>query len=73
MWATKREQAESFKLSRSPKSDEDFVAEGGYEPGSSKASLALMVRRIVAECGSVEPAFINHFEPAAVDSGATKS
>jgi hypothetical protein len=54
----KRRQAERFKAGRHPQSDAEFVARCGFEPGSTKAALAVVVRRVIGDCGSVGPAYV---------------
>jgi acyl carrier protein len=51
--------AERFKLGRSPQDDLAIVVVCGYEAGSDDASVALTIRRVIGECGAVEPQFIH--------------
>ncbi len=50
--------AERFQRSRSPQDDASFVRACGYEAGSPEASLALTIRRVIGECGCVDPGLI---------------
>jgi acyl carrier protein len=54
----KGRQASRFKSGRTLLSDEEFIARCGFEPETTAASLAVVVRRVIGECGSVEPTYI---------------
>jgi hypothetical protein len=49
---------ERFKAGRHPQSDAEFVARCGFEQGSTKAALAVVVRRVIGDCGSVDSVYI---------------
>ena len=55
----KTRQAARFKSGRVLQPDEEFIAGCGFEPGGTTATLALVVRRVIGECGSLEPAYIH--------------
>ena len=54
----KARQAARFKEGRRPQTDDEFVARCGFEPDGTAAVLVLAVRRVIGECGSVDPAYI---------------
>jgi hypothetical protein len=54
----KARQAARFKLGREPQPDDEFITRCGFEPGGKTAGLALIVRRVIGECGSLDPAYI---------------
>lgn len=58
MFFTKARQADRFKANRTPQPDQEFVARCGFDPGGTSAVLALTVRRVIGECGSLEPTYI---------------
>jgi hypothetical protein len=60
MWPLSKWQASRYKLGREPQSDEDFISQCGFEPGTSQAAVALTVRRVIGECGSIEAAYIHN-------------
>jgi acyl carrier protein len=60
MWFMKARQAARFKSRRVPQSDKEFITRCGLDPGTTTASLALVVRRVIGECGSLEPTYIHH-------------
>jgi acyl carrier protein len=59
MWLRKTAQATRFQSRRDPQLDDDFISRCGFTPGTKAASLALTVRRVIGECGSVDPSFIH--------------
>jgi acyl carrier protein len=60
MWCTKTRQAARFRSGRMPLSDQEFITRCGFEPETTAASLALVVRRVIGESGSVEPTYIRN-------------
>lgn len=58
MWFGAAWKAERFQLGRSPQDDAAFVEACGYVAGSGSAALAVTVRRVIGECGAVDPRWI---------------
>jgi hypothetical protein len=57
-WKTAQERAAEFEATRSPQSDEEFLAECALPPTDHARRVALAVRRSVATYGICDPAYI---------------
>ena len=58
MWFGVARKAKRFKIGRSPQDDAAFVDACGYGTAPDRASLALAIRRVIGESGTVEPQYI---------------